>query len=174
MKSIFDSIAHWLLVVAVLLVLLLSWGVDHYRSKARAATTDLQQLQADVRAQNTTAKTTLERLTGERDTAQTALNQLRKQQEKNDVTSTNEIARLSDELKHRPVRVRIVTAAVSGASGGCTPGDAATSNTAGAADTGTAYGLLPAANSARLGAVITEVETINAAYASCRAQLLQP
>ena len=128
MKSIFDSIAHWLLVVAVLLVLLLSWGVDHYRSKARAATTDLQQLQADVRAQNTTAKTTLERLTGERDTAQTALNQLHKQQEKNDVTSTNEIARLSDELKHRPVRVRVVTASGGGASGGCTSGDAATSS----------------------------------------------
>ena len=172
MMKFLDSIVGWIVAALVAMMLLLSWGVDHYRSKAAAAVKDLQQLQADVREQKRTAQKTLDRLTGERDQAQAELKQHRQQQEKTDEAAKQEIARLGDELKQRPVRVRIVAAAgASGPGGGGTPGAIASPSDASAGDPAETYGLLPPGNSARLGAVITEIETINAAYASCRAQL---
>ena len=172
MKTFFDSIVYWLLTAAVALVLVLAWSTDHYRAKERAVHKDLTQLQKEVGEQNRTAQAMLARLTVERDTAQAVLKRQREEQEKTDATNLSEIARLGDELKHRPVRVRLVPGSTTcGAGGGGPQGAAATTNTSGAADPTEAYGLLPAGNSARLGVVIAEAETINAAYASCRAQL---
>ncbi|MEG2046096.1 MAG: hypothetical protein RR100_04535, partial [Comamonas sp.] len=105
---------------------------------------------------------------------QTELNDFQKTQEKKDEAATLEITRLAGELEHRPVRVRIVTQpAQCGSGGGGTQGDAAASAEAGAGNPAQAYGLLPESNSRRLGAVIAEAETVNAAYASCRAQLFK-
>jgi len=172
MNPILGPITRWLLLAASALVLLLSWSTDHYRSKATIATKDLQSLQADVREQNRNAQKTLDRLTTERDTAQAALNRNRQQQEKTDESTKLEIARLGDELKRRPVRVRIVTTTPAcGSGGGSSEGQPAPAINSGAADPTQTYGLLPQGNSERLGAVIAEAETINAAYASCRAQL---
>ena len=172
MNPILGPITRWLLLATSALVLLLSWSTDHYRSKATAATQDLQNLQADVREQNHNAQKTLERLTTERDTAQAALNRHRQQQEKTDESTKLEIARLGDELKHRPVRVRVVTTTPAcGPGSGSPEGQPAATVFSGAGDLAQTYGLLPEGNSERLGAVITEAETINAAYASCRSQL---
>ena len=172
MKTFFDSIVYWLLTAAVALMLLLAWSTDHFRAKARAAHNDLAQLQKEVSDQNRTAQATFERLTGERDRAQAALKHQREEQEKTDATNVTEIARLGDELKRRPVRVRLIPGSTTcGTGGGGTQGAAATTDTPGAADPTEAHGLLPAGNSARLGVVIAEAETINAAYASCRTQL---
>jgi len=167
-----EYIFRWIGAVLVLLVLLLSWGVDHYRAKASAATTALQQLQADVREQNRTAKKTLDRLTAERDQAQADLKQFRHLQERTDEAAKQEIARLGGELERRPWRVRVITTpGACGPGGGGAPGAVAPALNAGAADPAETYGLLPARNSRRLGELSTEAETINAAYRSCRDQL---
>ncbi|MFE1573750.1 hypothetical protein ACFIQG_18310 [Comamonas odontotermitis] len=172
MTKFLNSILGWIFAALVALVFVLSWSTDHYRSKATAATKDLQNLQADVREQNHNAQKTLERLTTERDTAQAALNRHRKQQEKTDESTKLEIARLGDELKRRPVRVRVVTTtSTCGPGSGSPEGQPAATVFSGSADPAQTYGLLPPGNSERLGAVITEAETINAAYASCRSQL---
>lgn len=172
MNLVLGPIARWLLLIAVSLVLLLSWSTDHYRSKAISADKDLQNLRAAVREQNRNAQKTLDRLTTERDTAQAALNRHRQQQEKTDESTKLEIARLGDELKRRPVRVRIVaTTPACGPGSGSPQGQPSATVFSGAGDPTQTYGLLPQGNSERLGAVIAEAETINAAYASCRAQL---
>lgn len=172
MLKLLNPVFGWIFAALVVLVMLLSWSTDHYRSKAISADKNLQNLRADVREQNRDAQKTLERLTTERDTAQSALNRQRLQQESIDEATKLEIARLGDEFKRRPVRVRVVTSsATCGSGSGSSEGQPASAINAGAADLAQTYGLLPEGNSQRLGAVIAEAETINAAYASCRAQL---
>lgn len=172
MMKYFNSVVGWIFAALVALVLLLSWSTDHYRTKVAIVTKDLQGLQANVREQNRAAQKNLDRLISERDTAQAVLKRQREEQEKTDATNVTEIARLGDELKRRPVRVRLVPGSTTcGIGGGGTQGAAATTDTTGAADPTEVHGLLPTGNSARLGVVITEAETINAAYASCRSQL---
>ncbi|WP_218239775.1 hypothetical protein [Comamonas fluminis] len=175
MKDPRDSLINWML--ALLLVLLFAlvmalFGIKHFQQKAQVVANELQQLQASVAAQNRTATAELARLTLERNAAQAQLDQVYQQQEKADDQAVQEIARLTGELEQRPVRVRIVASTTTcGAGSGGSAGDQATPTTAGAADTTQAYGLLPESNSRRLGEVIAEAETINAAYASCRAVL---
>ena len=157
----------------VVLCLVLSFGFsNYYQQKALTVGKELQQLQASVAAQNRTAAAELARLTTERNAAQARLDQIYQQQEKTDVLAVQEIARLSGELERRPVRVRIVASSTScGAGRGGTAGEQASAADSGAADAAQAYGLLPESNSIRLRAVSAEAETINAAYASCRAAL---
>ncbi|WP_314971758.1 hypothetical protein [Comamonas testosteroni] len=172
MKRFLDTICAWLLALAVVLCFALSVGIKHYRQKALTVGRELQQLQARVEAQNLTAAEELARLTLERNAAQAQLDQLYQQQEKTDVLAVQEIARLSSELEQRPVRVRIVaSSAACGTDSHSAAGEPASSTDPGSADTAQAYGLLPESNSRRLGAVSAEAETINAAYASCRAAL---
>ena len=172
MKRFLDPICAWLLALAVVLCFALSFGFKHYRQKAVTVGDELKQLQASVAAQNRTATAELARLTLERNAAQARLDQFYQQQEKTDVLAVQEIARLSSELEQRPVRVRIVASSTTcGAGRGGTTGEQASAADPGAADTAQAYGLLPESNSIRLRAVSAEAETINAAYASCRAAL---
>lgn len=175
MKRLLEFITPRVLALALLLCLALALGMWHFKAKSQSVATELQQLQASVATQNRTAKAELERLTAERNAAQARLDQLYQQQEKTDAQAVQEIARLTGELEQRPVRVRIVSQpAASGAGGRRATGEQAASTDPGAADAGQAYGLLPAANSARLAGVIQEIETLNAAYASCRSLLLYP
>lgn len=149
------------------------WG-QHQSQRARAAQTELAALQAAVAQQNAQAEHTLQTLRRERDAAQARADAAHALQEQTDAQNQSEIARLSGELERRPVRVRIVTRTAE-----CGPGDRRPASDsparadAGAADASETYGLLPEANSQRLAAVIAEIETVNAAYASCRARLLQ-
>lgn len=173
MTRFLEALQTAVLAVALLLCLALGLSMVHYRTQARVATAALTRLQAEVSAQNTTAKAELDRLTAERDTAQAKLDAKHQHQEKADAAELQEIARLRGEFERRPVRVRIVAQpAACGSGSGGPPGEAPASAVAGAADTAEAYGLLPAGNSARLGAVIQEIETLNAAYASCRTTLI--
>lgn len=173
MTRFLEALQTAVLAVALLLCLALGLSMVHYRTQARVATAALTRLQADVSAQNTTAKAELARVTAERDTAQAKLDAKHQHQEKTDAAELQEIARLRGELERRPVRVRIVAQpAACGPGSGGAAGEAPASADAGAADTAQAYGLLPEGNSARLGAVIQEIETLNAAYASCRTTLI--
>jgi hypothetical protein len=175
MKRFLESIAPWLLALALLLCLGLGFGMQHFKTKAQTVAIEFKQLQDSVATQNSIAKAELERLTAERNAAQARLDQLYQQQEKTDAQAVQEIARLTGEHKLRPVRVRIVSQPAASGAGGCrTAGEQAASADSGAADAAQAYGLLPAANSARFAGVIQEIETLNAAYASCRSQLLHP
>lgn len=92
------------------------------------------------------------------------------QQEQNHVAQT-EINRLTTQLNSRPVRVRIQTTSQPCSSSPTTAQNAnANPSTTNPSPT---YGLLPAANSQRLTSAIKQIETLNAAYTSCKTVLEQ-
>ena len=170
-----ESIVGWLVAALVLLLIAASWAADHFHGQAQAARTDLVSLQQQVKTQNTQAEQTIKDLTDQRDARQARLDAFAAEREAADAANAQEIARLAGELERRPVRVRIVAQPTAcGAGGGGPPSDTATGAGAGAGDAAPAYGLLPAANSARLAGLMIEIETLNAAYASCRASLMHP
>lgn len=141
-----------------------------YAFGSKAPALKLEELRGQISQQSSQAKVTLDQLTKERDEKQALFDAKAKQQEETDNAAKLEIARLADELASRPVRVRVVTA--SGACGGSTAGNSAGSAEAGAGNTSSASGLLPESNSRRLRAAVAEVETVSAAYSSCRKRLL--
>lgn len=136
----------------------------------KAPALKLEELRGQVSRQSAQAKETLDQLTKERDQKQAELDEMAKQQEETDNAAKLEIARLADELANRPVRVRVVTA-----SGACSSSAASYTTTGtetGEGNTNSTSGLLPESNSRRLRAAIAEVETLSAAYASCRRALI--
>ena len=177
MSQLFDRLERWLAIFWMLLALALAAATTHYRRQVTARDVQLDSLSAAIERQSLHAAQTLATLTTQRDAAQAALDAAYQQQEVADAAAQQEIDRLRGDLEQRPVRVRLATPAVPahcGGGSGSAPSNAPAAAHAGAADAAPAYGLLPAANSARLGAVMAEIETLNAAYASCRAQLMQP
>ena len=163
MKAIAGEIA------TLLLMLALAWLVG-YQSGKESAGKDLARLQGMIEQQAEEAEQTLERLTAERDKKQARLDRLAAEQESKDADARAEIDRLAGELRDRPVRVRIVAQA--GSCSGGAAGDAAATAADRAGDTGTADGVLPAENTRRLSAALSEVEILSAAYSSCRARLI--
>lgn len=137
---------------------------------SKAPALKLEELKGQISQQSVQAKETLDQLTKERDEKQALLDGRAKQQEEINNDAKLEIARLADELANRPIRVRVVTA--SGACSGSTTGDTTAGTETGAGDNATTSGLLPESNSQRLRAAIAEVETLSAAYSSCRGRLL--
>ena len=164
MKAIAGEIA------TVLLMLALAWLVG-YQGGKESAGKDLARLQGMIEQQAEEAEQTLERLTAERDKKQAALNKAAADQERKDADAKAEIERLAGELRDRPVRVRVVAQA--GSCSGSAAGDAAARAEDRTGDAGTADGILPAENTRRLGAALTEIETLSAAYSSCRAMLTE-
>ena len=151
-------------IIIFLLAVVLGYLAGHYR-----AGTKYQRLAAVVDYQNSEAARTLAELTAERDDLQAQLDLFAKHQENKDAQALAEIERLDTELRNRPIRVRVVTEA--GACGGGSAGEAAASSGSSGADAGPTDGLLPDANSRRLAAALKEVETLSAAYSSCRSML---
>ena len=128
------------------------------------------ELAGQVEQQNQQAEQKLAELTAQRDIKQAALNKAAADQERKDADAKAEIDRLAGELRDRPVRVRIVAQA--GSCSGSAAGDAAARAEDRAGDAGTADGVLPAENTRRLSAALSEVEILSAAYSSCRARLM--
>lgn len=141
-----------------------------YALGSKAPALKLEELRGQISQQSAQAKETLDQLTKERDKKQALLDASAKQQEETDNAAKLEIARLADELASRPIRVRVVTEA--GTCSGSAAGDSITNTEAGAGNAASASGLLPESNSRRLRAAIAEVETLSAAYNSCRGRLL--
>jgi len=162
--------SSWNVAVLVALLVLAACTLT-YRHLYRDADKALAALQAQVKRQNEEAGKKLAKLTAERDSKQAALEKSAAAQEKKDAEAEAEIARLGNELRNRPVRVRLVAAG--GGGGGSAPSDGAAAAGAGTEDTGPAYGLLAPENSRRLAGAIVDIETLNAAYASCRARLIR-
>lgn len=140
-----------------------------YALGSKAPALKLEELRGQVSRQSAQAKETLDQLTKERDEKQAALDKQAQLQEDKDNAAKFEIARLADELANRPVRVRVVTE--SWACSGSAAGDHATGATDSAGNPASTSGLLPEPNSQRLRAAITEIETLSAAYNSCRGRL---
>lgn len=164
---------NWFAVSLVVLSLALGWATSHYRNKALSYNQQLTELKVEVSRQNQEAEQKLVQLTLERDAKQAELDALYLSQEKKDEAARLEIARLATELEQRPVRVRLVPQPSScGDRGGSPQSNSPASTDSGTGDETEAYGLLPEANTRRLVEVIAEAETINAAYASCRATLM--
>ncbi|QXN70916.1 putative outer membrane lytic protein [Bacillus phage vB_BspP_Dartukuta] len=140
-----------------------------YALGSKAPALKLEELRGQVSRQSAQAKETLDQLTKERDEKQALLDAQAKQQEENDNAAKLEIARLADELASRPIRVRVIAA--SGACSGSAAGDTSTGTETGTGNDAATSGLLPEPNSRRLRAAIAEVETLSAAYSSCRKRL---
>ena len=155
--------------IATLLLMLALAGLVGYQGGKESAGKDLARLQGIIEQQADQAGQTLERLTAERDEKQARLDRLAAEQESKDADAKAEIERLAGELRDRPVRVRIVAQARDCSRGAA--GDAAARAEDRAGDTGATSGILPAENTRRLGAALTEIETLSAAYSSCRAML---
>ena len=162
-----------LIVLAVLSVLTIALGctAQHYRGELKTANVTIKALNADILRANGEAKAKLDELTRDRDDKQAQLDKRAADQEKTDEAATKEIARLHGDLERAGVRVRVV-AGVCRAGGGSAAGKAAGAAQAGSGYAGPATGLLPAENTRRLAGVIQEIETMSAAYASCRARLM--
>lgn len=141
-----------------------------YALGSKAPALKLEELKGQISQQSAQAKETLDQMTKERDQKQAELDELAKQQEETDNAAKLEIARLADELASRPIRVRVVTA--SGACSSSAAGYTTTGRT-GEGNTSSTSGLLPESNSRRLRAAIAEVETLSAAYRSCRSYLVR-
>ena len=156
-------------IATLVLMLALAWLVG-YQSGKESAGKELARLQGMIGQQADQAEQTLERLIAERDKKQAALNKAAADQERKDADAKAEIDRLAGELRDRPVRVRIVAQA--GSCSGSAAGDAAARAEDRAGDAGTADGVLPAENTRRLSAALSEVEILSAAYSSCRARLM--
>lgn len=156
-------------IATLVLMLALAWLVG-YQSGKESAGKDLARLQGMIEQQAEEAEQTLERLTAERDKKQAALNKAAADQERKDADAKAEIERLAGELRDRPVRVRVVAQAGDCSRGAA--GDAAARAEDRTGDTGTADGILPPENSRRLSAALTEIETLSAAYSSCRSRLI--
>lgn len=156
--------ARLVLVVALVLTAL------HYRALYLATDKALEAAGAAMELQQAAADEKLRRMTVERDKRQAALDAAAQQQEVQDAAAIAHINRLQSELDSRPVWVRIVPEA--GGCGGSPAGGYPGAADAGAGNAAESTGLLPEANSRRLTAALKEVETLSAAYASCRRALI--
>jgi hypothetical protein len=172
---VFDAIgfraALIALAVAVVLAIVFGFSAHHYKGKLATANDTITTLRGDIKRGNDEATERLKTLTRDRDDKQARLNRLAANQEKADDAAKSEIARLRGGLVRAGVRVRIVPGAC-GAGGDSAAGQAAGTAQTGQRDAGTGTGLLPAGNTERLAGVIQEIETMSAAYASCRARLV--
>jgi cell division septum initiation protein DivIVA len=165
--------SKYLIVALAAVSVALAAATLYYRTQYLDTQRDLETLNTQVAQQNAEAAQKLAELTAQRDSIQAAINQAAAELEKTDAQAKAEIERLTADLRTRPVRVRVVSGASAGGKscGGAEdtdPGPAAT----GTADSGAAYGLLPESNSRRLIDALKEVETLSAAYNSCRSILI--
>ncbi|MDN6885272.1 hypothetical protein QMO14_16830 [Variovorax sp. CAN2819] len=162
-------------VIYVLAVLLVVLGLAtwHYRALAKTTSLALQVQNAAVVATNTAAQRLLEQRTKERDAKQAELDKRAKAQEKTDEKAVTQITADDQRQRSAPVVVRVRDCTRdAGRSGGSASGGAAAAAGTGAEDAGAASGVLPEAGARRLADALTEIETMSAAYSSCRSALL--
>jgi hypothetical protein len=161
-----------LYVLAVLVVVLglATWG---YRTQLKATSFALATQSTAIVQQNLAAAALLKTRTAERDAKQAELDRRATAQEKTDGKAVVQISADDKLQRAAPVRVRVQNCARdAGGSGGRAAGGGAGPSQAGAGDAGPASGVLPEAGARRLADALTEIETMSAAYSSCRARVL--
>ena len=135
---------------------------------SRSAQLELAGLKGKSSQQTEQAEATLLAITKEVEEKEAKRNAQAVLQEEQDNAAKNEIIRLTHELANRPVRVRIITE--SGACSSSSSGAAATNGQDSDRYATESSVLLPESNSKRLRAALADVETLSAAYNSCRAR----
>lgn len=137
-------------------------GYDRARAEDNAAIEKVKREAADTLASETNKTRTAERV----------LQDFKNTQELQDASHQKTVADLSSRLRSlsgAPGRLRDPHAAGCGPSGGSAPGEAAPAPSGRPADPAEAGGLLSADLSGLLQRLQLEADTINVAYASCRA-----
>lgn len=161
-----------LIYILAALVLVLGLSTWQYRRMFKATDFALTTQNAAIKAQNKAAADLLDRRTAERDALQTQLNARAAAQEKTDEKAVGQIAADDKRQRAAPVRVRVHDCTRDARSGGGrAAGQATAAAGLGAADAGPASGVLPEAAAGRFADAVKEIETMSAAYASCRAEL---
>lgn len=164
-----------LLYVLAVLVVVLGLATWHYRGQAKVSGLALKVQSSAIVTMNKAAADLLKRRTAERDALQAELDKRRAAQENTDEKAVSQIAADDRSQRSVPVRVRVLDCTRdAGRSGGSAAGEAARPADAGAADAGAASGVLPADGARRLADALKEIETMSAAYGSCRATLIPP
>ncbi|MDP9895369.1 membrane protein implicated in regulation of membrane protease activity [Variovorax boronicumulans] len=162
--------ALYVLTVLVVVMGLATWG---YRTQLKATSFALATQSTAIVQQNLAAAALLKTRTAERDAKQAELNKRAEAQEKTDGKAVAQIGADDKLQRAAPVRVRVQNCTSdAGGGGGSAAGGAAATTEAGAADPSSASGVLSKAAAGRLADALNEVETMSAAYASCRARLL--
>jgi hypothetical protein len=160
----------YVLAVLVGVLGLATWG---YRTQLKATSFALATQSTAIVQQNLAAAALLKTRTAERDAKQAELDKRATAQEKTDGKAVVQIA-ADDKLQRAgPVLVRVRSCTRDArASGGGAAGEGARTAEVGRADAGAASGVLPQAGARRLANALKEVETMSAAYASCRSRLM--
>lgn len=131
--------------------------------------TELSKLKGQMAQQQEQAEIELKKAQDQTRVLHEKAAQTLKNQEKKDREALSQINDLQRALAGQPIRVRYQAA--SGASGNCAARTQDESTRTGTANRTEASGLLPRFNTQRLAAAIAEIETLSAAYSSCRATL---
>lgn len=164
--------ALYVLTVLVVVLGLATWG---YRTQLKATSFALATQSTAIVQQNLAAAALLKIRTAERDAKQEDLNKRAAAQENADGKAVGQIADDDRRQRATPVRVRVLDCTRdAGSSGGGAAGDAAATTEAGAGDAGAASGVLSKAAAGRLADAIKEIETMSAAYSSCRPRAATP
>lgn len=169
---IFDSVKNYIILALLALCTVLGLSTWQYRRMNAATAYALETQNAAIVSQKANAQNLLATLTERAERAEKELKDRADAQEKVDALAKDTIARDDARQRAAPVSVRYVTRGC-GPSGGGTSGEAPAAAKSGDDHLPTAIGVLPPAGARRLADALTEVETLNAAYASCRTALLK-
>lgn len=166
----FTDLKAILIYILAALVVVMGLSTWQYRRMFKATDFALTTQNAAIKAQNKSADDLLKQRTAERDALQTQLNTRAAAQEKTDEKAVGQIDADDKRQRASPVRVRVHDCTRdAGPRGGGAPGGAAASPEARAGDTGAASGVLPEAAARRFADALKEVETLSAAFGSCKA-----
>lgn len=162
-----DFVKNYVMLGMAILIAVLGLAAFEYKRLYKATDFALKTQNAAIESQKKTAKDTMDRLTKERDDAQTALNTRAAAQEKEDGSATKAIATDTARAATAPVRVRYVS--VPARCGGGSPADnPAPDAQAGAGDAGAASGVLAPAAAELFKRDQDAIETLQAAFNSCK------
>lgn len=167
------DLRNYALMALAVLAFVLGLSTWSYRTQAKASSFALATQNKAIEMQNEAANRRLIHLTNERDAKQAELDRRAAAQEKTNEKAVAQIGVDDKRQRAAPVRVRVLNCTGdAGSGGGGAPGEATAAAGAGAEDAGAASGVLSKAGARRLADALTEIETLSAAYSSCRLKLL--
>jgi len=148
----------------------LSLSTCEYRRQYKSTALALDVQNKAIDAQNKEAERVLKSRTAERDALQKQINETAEAQEKKDVATRKVLAQAALDAEREPTVIRVrVPAGNAGCSGGGGASKAGAATGAGAPDPYAFTGLLAPEAERRFKSAVTEIETLQAAFNSCKA-----
>ena len=164
------DLRNYALMALALLVVVLGLSTWEYRRMFKATDFALALQNNAIKAQNTAAEQLLKKRTAERDALQKKLDERAAAQEKTDEKAVGQINADDKQQRAVPVRVRVLNYTCdAGSRGGGAPGEATATAGAGAEDAGAAGGVLAKEADELIKRDINAIETLQAAFNSCKA-----